>query len=199
MEARRRDDWLGRKRVSASAPQLVCLTARYAPRSRGRSPQVGLSRANARDGRLCGKPSPLLFVGDFRDAQQPPAAVGCEICFRPSVGPRPRRPHRRVPCTGSLTPAKSRPDLVHVQAVGESLGEGLSERSGGRLSDARHPQGLRCYLPQQVEQFVGAPDEFGLTDRKSIAEQGKRVGADGSPPTVDRPPGLWHRANARHR
>ena len=104
-------------------------------------------------------------------------------------------PHRRVLCTGSLTPGKSRPDLCSCRPLGNLLARG---GANGR-SDARHPQCLRCYLPQQVEQFVDAADEFGLTDHESIAEQGKRVGADGGAPTVDRPPGLWHRANARHR
>ena len=38
------------------------------------------------------------------------------------------------------------------------------------LLDALLRRCLRCYLPQQVEQFVDAPDVFGLTDRESIAE-----------------------------
>jgi hypothetical protein len=50
------------------------------------------------------------------------------------------------------------------------MSKGGSEREGGRLSDALLSRRLRCYLPQQIEQFVDAPDVFGLTDHESIAE-----------------------------
>jgi hypothetical protein len=52
------------------------------------------------------------------------------------------------------------------------------------------PQFLRAVLPQQVEQFVDAPEVFGLTDRESVTVQSERVLADGSAPTVDRLPGF---------
>ena len=73
-----------------------------------------------------------------------------------------------------------------------------SKAGGGRLSGGQQPRCLRFSPPQQVEQFVDAPEVLGLTDRESVAVQGKRVGDARGAPAVDWLPGLWHRADTRH-